>query len=207
MTAIGRGNVLRFCCSALVVLSVMLTCTFAKADTLIRVFAIRGFMGVAFSRGMNQLCDALETLHGVTCTVEDWYDESDIMEKAAAAMAAGERVVLVGHSLGAHRALYIAGQLNGIVPLVVSIDPNWFAPPPVPENAEVVLNFYQDFDVLGRAVLKAPPNYHGDLEQFQLQKAHIMIDQAPEIRDQVMSRVTALLSDSITQLNTQGRAH
>ena len=48
------------------------------------------------------------------------------------------------------------------MPLIVAIDPNWFPePPPVPDNAGVVLNFYQDYDLLGQPGVRVTCVYPG----------------------------------------------
>jgi pimeloyl-ACP methyl ester carboxylesterase len=173
----------------------ILTCGAAQAEALVRVYAIRGFAGVAFSRGMNQLCDELARMPQVACTVAEFHDASSIEGRAAAAMAAGQRIVLVGHSLGAHAALRIAAAMQGSVPLVVTIDPNWFpTTPAVPENVEVVLNYYQDYDVLGRATLQPSPGFRGELQQFRRSEPHVMIDRSTEVHAEIVARIRAMLA-------------
>ncbi len=169
----------------------------ARADPLVQAYAIRGLAGVAFSRGMNALCDEIASIPQAACSVEDFYNASSVEEKAAAAVAAGQRLVLVGHSLGAHAALRIAGAMKGTVPLVVSIDPNWFAPPAVPDNALVVLNYYQSFDVLGRAPLQAPAGFRGELRQFERSEPHVLIDRSPEIHAEVIARIKDIVGASL----------
>lgn len=174
---------------------VVFVCGTAYADPLVRVYAIRGFAGVVFSRGMNKLCDELGGLPQVACTVEDFYSESEIERKASIDADAGQKVILVGHSWGANAALQIAATIPASVPLVVTIDPNWFPePPPVPNNVEVVLNYYQDFDMLGRAVLIAGPEYRGKLIQIIRHEAHVMIDDDPEIHADVISQIKDILA-------------
>jgi hypothetical protein len=177
-----------------IVMILLIICNTAWAETLVRVFAIRGFAGIVFSRGMNTLCDELSTIAQVDCTVEDFYDESAITANAADAMAAGQRLVLVGHSLGAHTALNIAAAMSQNVSLIVAIDANWFPRPRMPENAEVVLNYYQDFDVLGRARLRSSPAFHGELQNLLRHEPHIMIDDSPEIHAEIVARVKNILA-------------
>lgn len=171
-----------------------LSCGAACADPLVQVYAIRGLAGVAFSRGINLLCDELTSIPDVACRVEDFYDEPSVEQKAAAAQAAGRRLVLVGHSLGAHAALAIAAAMKGPVPLIVTINSNWFAPPAVPANAEIVLNYYQNFDVLGRATLTPPPNFRGEFRQFLRSEPHVGIDRSPDIHAEIVSRIRNLLT-------------
>ena len=146
------------------------------------------------SQGMNKLCEGLASIPQVTCTVEDFYDAFDIKDKASAAMATGQRLVLVGHSFGANAALYVAAAMKGPVPLVVTIDPNWFAPPAVPENAEIVLNYYQTSGVIGHAVLQPPPGFQGKLHQFHRSEPHHQIDASTEIHAEILTRVRAIVA-------------
>lgn len=167
----------------------------AWAEPLLHVYAIRGFAGVVFSRGMNTLCEELANMPEVACTVENYYNAPSIEEQASQSMAAGQVLILVGHSLGAHAALKVAGAMQGSIPLIVTIDPNWFAPPAIPPNVEVVLNYYQNFDVLGRATLQAPPGFRGELQQFPRKEPHIMIDGSADIHAEIIRRIKAILAN------------
>lgn len=80
------------------------------------------------------------------------------------------------------------------VPLVVTVDPNWFpTPPAVPQNAEIVLNYYQEFDVLGRAMLQPSPNFRGKLYQFRINEPHVLIDRSAKIHAEIIARVRTIL--------------
>ena len=178
------------------VLAVMLNivCSAAWAETPVRVFAIRGFVGVVFSRGMNTLCDELARIEGVDCTVEDFYDLSAITKKAAAAMAAGQYLVLVGHSAGGNATLNIAAAMTEKVPLIVTVDPSLLWTTLVPETADIVINYYQNVDVLGRATLQAGPGFRGELQNILRYEPHVVIDGAPEIHAEIIRRVKNMLS-------------
>src|SRR3954467_10299897 len=76
----------------------LLTPATAWAQPLLHVFAIRGFAGVVFSRGLDRLCEELASFAQVACTVRDFYEEADLIHEASDAMAARQRLVLVGHS-------------------------------------------------------------------------------------------------------------
>ena len=176
-------------------LAFALTCHPAVAEPLVQVYAIRGFAGVMFSRGMNQLCDELARIPRVACVVADFHEEAALERRGAAAIATGQRLVLVGHSLGAHAALRVAAAMPGDVPLIVTIDPNWFPEPPsVPPNARIVLNYYQDFDVLGRARLQPGTAFRGELHQFQRREAHVLIDRSPEIHSVIVSHTRRIVA-------------
>jgi pimeloyl-ACP methyl ester carboxylesterase len=171
-----------------------IVCSTAWAETSVRVFAIRGFVGVVFSRGMNTLCDELARIEGVDCTVEDFYDLSAITSKAAAAVAAGQHLVLVGHSAGGNAALNIAAAMTEKVPLIVTVDPSLLWTTLVPETADIVINYYQNVDVLGRATLQASPGFRGELQNILRYEPHVVIDGAPEIHAEIIKRVKNMLS-------------
>jgi len=85
--------------------------------------------------------------------------------------------------------------MPGDVPLIVTIDPNWFPePPPVPPNARIVLNYYQDVDVLGRARLQPGAAFRGELHQFLLREAHVLIDRSPEIHSAIVSHTRSIVA-------------
>ena len=177
-------------------LALALTCHAALAEPLVQVYTIRGFAGVMFSRGMDRLCDELVRIPRVDCAVVDFHEETALERRGAAAMAAGQRLVRVGHSLGAHAALRVAAAMPGDVPLIVTIDPNWFPEPPsVPPNARTVLNFYQDVDVLGRARLQPGTAFRGELHQFQRREAHVLIDRSPEIHSVIVSHTRRIVAN------------
>lgn len=174
-------------------------CSAAWAETSVRVFAIRGFVGVVFSRGMNSLCDELARIERVDCTVEDFYDQSAITSKAAAALAAGQHLVLVGHSIGGNAALNIAAAMTEKVPLIVTVDPSVIGTTLVPETADIVLNYYQNVDVLGgRATLQAPPGFRGELQNILRYEPHVLIDGALEIHAEIITRIKNMLSARAT---------
>src|SRR4051812_14546254 len=180
--------------SRLFAVALMLTPATAWAEPRLQVFAIRGLAGVVFSRGLDRLCEELATFPQVACTVRDFYEEADVIREASNAMAAEQRLVLVGHSMGAHAALRIGAAMKGSVALIVAIDPNWFpTPPSVPENAEVVINYYQDFDVIGRGTLQPSPTFQGRFYQLQRSEAHITIDGSPEVHAEILAQVRDIL--------------
>jgi pimeloyl-ACP methyl ester carboxylesterase len=175
--------------------ALMLPPATAWAEPQLQVFAIRGLAGVVFSRGLNRLCEELASFPQVACTVRDFYEEADVTREASDAIAERQRLVLVGHSFGAQAALRIAAAMKGSVSLIVTIDPNWFpAPPRVPKNAEVVINYYQDVDVIGRGTLQPSPAFHGRFYQVRRGEPHIMIDGSPEVHAEILSQVKDILS-------------
>lgn len=171
--------------------------TVAEAAAPVRVFAIRGVGGVFFSRGMNALCDELAELASVTCTVEDFTDVTSIESQARAADAAGEQVVLVGHSMGADAAIEIASELAGPVALVAAIDPSRFGVRPVPVNVAVVLNYYQRIDIygrfFGRGMISTAEGFKGRITRVERDETHMRIDHDPEIHAAIVAEIINML--------------
>ena len=171
--------------------------TVAEAASPVRVFAIRGVGGMLFSRGMNVLCDELAELASVTCTVEDFTDVTSIESQARAADAAGEQVVLVGHSMGADAAIEIASELAGPVALVAAIDPSRFGVRPVPVNVAVVLNYYQRIDIygrfFGRGVISTAEGFKGRITRVERDETHMVIDHDPEIHAAIVAEIVNML--------------
>jgi pimeloyl-ACP methyl ester carboxylesterase len=163
----------------------------------VRVFAIRGVGGVLFSRGMNALCDELAELASVTCTVEDFTDVTSIESQARAADAAGEQVVLVGHSMGADAAIEVASELAGPVALVAAIDPSRFGVRPVPVNVAVVLNYYQRIDIygrfFGRGIISTAEGFKGRIMRVERDETHMVIDHDPEIHAAIVAEIINML--------------
>ena len=115
VSSLRRHPALRSFVCLLLVLVALAPCGMAAADPAVRLYAIRGFAGVAFSRGMNQLCEEVARMPQVICTVEEHYRAADIEPQAAQAVTSGQKLVLVGHSWGAHAALNIAAAIKGSV--------------------------------------------------------------------------------------------
>jgi len=165
----------------------------AQAGPSVRVFAIRGVAGILFSRGMNALCDELADVAAVTCTVEDFTEVPVIEAEARAADRAGQRVVLVGHSMGADTAIRVAAETGLPVAMVAAIDPPQFRVRPVPDNVALVLNYYQQIDVLGRGVVSTVPGFRGRVFRIELDEPHIVIDRDPEIHAAIINEIRSLL--------------
>jgi pimeloyl-ACP methyl ester carboxylesterase len=105
-----------------IVLLLALT-TNAFAQT--RTFAFGGLGGV-WSSGMIEVCNRIDDLGGA-CTAYSWRESEKVFRLASEAIARGERVVLLGHSLGADSALVVAARL-GNAALVVTFDATSWGP-------------------------------------------------------------------------------
>lgn len=108
---------------ALYIILLLALTTNAHAQT--RSFALGGLGGV-WSSGMVETCNRLDDM-GARCTAHSWREAEKVFRLASEAVARGERVVLLGHSLGADAVLDVAERL-GRAALVVTFDATAWGP-------------------------------------------------------------------------------
>jgi hypothetical protein len=172
----------------------------AFAGAGLRIFAIRGLTGVLFSNGMTVLTAELNKLPGVTCSVEDHglvYCENVkcIAREAVAAAHEGNKIVLIGHSLGGDCAVRTAmelGESNVRVALLIAVDASWFSCPPVPGNVSTAICYYQNYrslDFRGHHILQRGPEFAGRLIRERLDEGHDTIDKSPAVHRKIVASV------------------
>ncbi|HSI40242.1 MAG TPA: hypothetical protein VLA00_06795 [Xanthobacteraceae bacterium] len=153
------------------------------------VYLLRGLANV-FSFGMDTLAQKL-TAQGVKATVHSYTDWQTLARMATAeAASVGGRypIIIVGHSLGADAALYMANRLaDGGTPvvLVATFDP---VTPRINASPKIgrVLNFYQAGGS-GKAVGGANVS-NVDLTGTN-SLTHFNIDKAADLHAQVIAQV------------------
>jgi hypothetical protein len=104
---------------------VLLLAITTGAQAQVRTFAFGG-LGAVWSSGMIDVCNKIDDLGG-RCTAYSWRESEKVFQLAREAIARGERVVLLGHSLGADSALGVAERL-GSAALVVTFDATSWGP-------------------------------------------------------------------------------
>ena len=190
---------LSFACAALILvgassLSLAQTKNAAKAAPgepragATHVYLLRGLFNV-FSTGMDDLAAKLNR-RGVRASVYNHTEHPGLVAAIAARHRAGrgERVVIVGHSLGANDAVRMAAMLGEHkinVPLVITYDPT--ATMLVSGNVSRVVNFYQSNNGWGARV--APGRgFHGSLSNIDLARdpdlGHVSIDKSNKLHMQ-----------------------
>jgi pimeloyl-ACP methyl ester carboxylesterase len=156
------------------------------------VYLLRGLMNV-FSLGMDDLAAKIRA-HGIVATVHNHSEYEELAAEAARNYKAGEEgpIVIIGHSLGADAAVYMANRLGALgvpVKLVVPFDP--VNPTVVGGNTARVINLYIS-DGVGVAVSRGP-GFHGVLENIDLKGrvdvGHISIDKSSRLHQQVLGYV------------------
>lgn len=157
------------------------------------VFLLRGFANV-FSRGLDQMGDKLQK-RGIDAKViphGNW-------ETALSTILANRRkhgrkpVVLIGHSLGANKAILLADALRKkrirVDYLVTFAATN---PTPIPSNVRKVTNYYFKTDGWGEPIEKGP-GFRGRLKNIDFSNSktigHFNIEKQPRLQNQVIRNV------------------
>jgi pimeloyl-ACP methyl ester carboxylesterase len=172
-----------------------------------RAFLIYGLIGGPFpygwgySLGLDVLRERLRSL-GISATthvegvVIPYTNVPFLARKAKEAARAGNRIVLIGHSMGADAAAMIACRLesNKIpVELLVGLDPTKFGCPDVPSNVKRALCFFQKDELLGRGNFHAPGSFKGQLANERVSVGHKEMDDSDDIRERILAEARKLL--------------
>jgi thioesterase domain-containing protein len=156
------------------------------------VYLLRGLMNV-FSLGMDELAAKIRA-EGIVATVHNHAEYEALADEAARNYKAGEEgpIIIIGHSLGADAAVYMANRLGALgvpVKLVVPFDP--VNPTTAGGNIARVVNLYIS-DGVGRSVARGP-GFRGALENVDLKGrvdlGHMSIDKSSQLQRQVLGYV------------------
>ena len=167
------------------------------------VILLRGLFNV-FSLGMDDLGNKLKA-ERANVVVRNHAEWGSLAANIIARRRAGEppqRLVLIGHSLGANDIFSLASTLAqaGVgVDLMIPIDAT--APAPVPGNVRRVVNYFQSGNGFGSAVV-AGASFRGSLVNADLSGnrrdladasvGHTTIDKSAPIHREVLGLVAAL---------------
>jgi len=164
----------------------------------VRVYLLRGLANI-FSRGMDTLGAELEK-DGIDVTVTNHAHAFDLADRLARKYKADKSVlpvIIIGHSLGANKALTMSrrlGQKGVPVRLVVLFDAT--ADLAIPPNVEEVINFYNPTS-MGVAV-KGDRGFKGKIDARNLSGngfGHISIDKSSKLHAEVVAKVKAILKE------------
>jgi pimeloyl-ACP methyl ester carboxylesterase len=155
-----------------------------------RVYLLRGLANV-FSLGMDDLTAKLNA-RGIKATVHPYTEWQTLARYAAEQSAAGggkqrAPVIIIGHSLGADAAVYMANrvtELGAPVPLVVTFDP--VTPTTASSRIGKVVNYYQAGGS-GKPVSGARVS-NVDLTRSEA-LTHLNIDKSPSLHEQVIAMI------------------
>jgi LysM repeat protein len=170
----------------------------ADAPTKPRAYLFRGFAGMIFSRGTDDLADRIEKA-GFHATV----DEAVMCPQIARDAIADYRrdpalIVLIGHSMGGTCAISFAEMLEAEhipVSLLVTTEPNRISHK-VPLNVERYIDIYQSNSLLGGFDAVPAPGFRGHVATFDLVKhseiSHVNMEKDGAIQEQVMNKILEL---------------
>jgi pimeloyl-ACP methyl ester carboxylesterase len=174
----------------------------------VRAFLIYGLIGGPFpygfgySLGLDVLRDKLiaagiKASSHVEGVVFPHTNVPRLSALAIKAARAGNRILLLGHSMGADAAVKIAirlGREKLAVDLLIGLDPTKFACPRVPANVARAICFYQkEFgDYLGRGRFSPALDFAGECENERVPFGHKVMDDAPELHDRILAEAGKL---------------
>ena len=163
-----------------------------------RAYLFRGFAGLIFSLGMDQLAERIERA-GFPATVNEAVMCSTVATEAIRNYRqVPAPIIVVGHSVGAACALSFAEMLsaeNIPVSLLVTTDPARISGD-VPLNVERYIDIFQSNSLLGGRDVMPAKGFQGHYASFDLAQHneinHLNIEKAETIHEQVVTKIEQL---------------
>ena len=156
------------------------------------IYLLRGLAGI-FSTGLDDL-DGKLLRRGYTATIHSHDSYNSLAAEAARLQKSGKGpIIIIGHSLGADAAIYMAESMKAAgapVALVVTFGPtvNLTAP----SNVSRVVNYYT-----GNTVVTKGPGFHGTISNINLNSAsdinHLNIEKSSRLHADVMAKIQMLV--------------
>ena len=155
------------------------------------IYLLRGLAGI-FSTGLDVLDEKL-VQRGYNATVHPYDFYNSLAEEAAWVQKSGKGpIIIMGHSLGADAAIYMAEKMKTLgapVALVVT-----FGPTPnlvAPSNVGQVVNYYT-----GNTLVSKRSGFKGSISNIHLNSAadinHLNIEKSNRLHASVISRIQAI---------------
>jgi alpha-beta hydrolase superfamily lysophospholipase len=170
------------------------------------IYLLRGLAGV-FSTGLDILDQKL-IQRGFTATVHGHLDYEELASEAARLQKSGKGpIIIMGHSLGADAAIFMANKMNSLgapVALVVTFGPTMNLA--VPSNVSQVINYYT-----GNTLVTKGPGFRGTISNVDLNGAadinHLNVETSGRLHTSVISKVQAIVGRGrASPITRQGRA-
>ncbi len=168
-----------------------ITAVSGRAQASGHIYLLRGLAGI-FSTGLDVLDEKL-VQRGYNATVHPYDFYNSLAEEAARLQKSGKGpIIIMGHSLGADAAIYMAEKMKTLgapVALVVTFGPttNLVAP----SNVTQVVNYYT-----GNTLVSKGPGFKGSISNINLNSAadinHMNIEKSSRLHASVISRVQAI---------------
>jgi len=170
------------------------------------IYLLRGLAGI-FSTGMDILDQKL-VQRGFTATVHGHLDYEELATEAARLQKSGKGpIIIMGHSLGADAAIFMADKMKSLgapVALIVTFGPtmNLVAP----SNVSQLINYYTDNTVVSKG-----PGFRGTISNADLNGAadinHLNVEKSNRLHASVISKVQMIVGRGrAASITRQGRA-
>ena len=164
-----------------------ITAVSGRAQASGHIYLLRGLAGI-FSTGLDVLDEKL-VQRGYNATVHPHDFYNSLAEEAARLQKSGKGpIIIMGHSLGADAAIYMAEKMKTLgapVALVVTFGPttNLVAP----SNVHQVINYYT-----GNTLVSKGPGFRGSISNINLNSApdtnHMNIEKSNRLHASVISK-------------------
>jgi thioesterase domain-containing protein len=168
-----------------------ITAVSGRAQASGHIYLLRGLAGI-FSTGLDVLDEKL-VQRGYNATVHPHDFYNSLAEEAARLQKSGKGpIIIMGHSLGADAAIYMAEKMKTLgapVALVVTFGPttNLVAP----SNVHQVINYYT-----GNTLVSKGPGFRGSISNINLNSApdinHMNIEKSNRLHASVISKIQAI---------------
>ena len=174
-----------------VVVSIGLSALSGNAQASGHIYLLRGLAGI-FSTGLDALDEKL-VQRGYNATVHGYDYYEGLAKEAAQLQKSGKGpIIIMGHSLGADAAIFMAEKMKTLgapVALVVTFGPtvNLVAP----SNVSQVINYYT-----GNTLVAKGPGFKGAISNVNLNSApdinHLNIEKSNRLHASVISKIQTI---------------
>ena len=174
---------------ALILLGVSVVSGGAQASG--HIYLLRGLAGI-FSTGLDVLDEKLVGYSATTVRPHDFYNS--LAQEAARLQKSGKGpIIIVGHSLGADAAIYMAEKMKTLgasVALIVTFGPttNLVAP----SNVAQVINYYT-----GSTLVTKGPGFRGSISKVNKNSAadinHLNIEKSNRFHANIISKIQTIV--------------
>jgi len=155
------------------------------------IYLLRGLANI-FSTGLDTLDERL-VQRGFVATVHNHIDYEALAAEAARLQKSGKGpIIIIGHSLGADAAIFMAEKMKAAgarVALIVTFGPTMNLA--APSNVSQVVNYYT-----GNTLVTRGPGFKGTISNVNLNTApdinHLNIEKSSRLHASVISKIQAI---------------
>ena len=170
----------------------------ATVKTRGRAYLFRGFVGMVFSRGTDQVAERIEQGGFLASAKEALMCSSVANEAILDYRRDPAPIVIIGHSVGGACAVSLATTLNAEnipVNLLFTSDPARVTGD-VPPNVERFINIFQSNSLLGGIEITPAQGFHGHYASYDLiehsEINHVNMEKTETVQDQLVTKIQQL---------------